>query len=96
MELVFDSGLGIPYKLTTQVNVVPKRLPFSYKLGFDSDCDVDFDDLAILFSYWLQDEPSVDIATLCGDGIINFPDYALLAAEWRPASQSQMLNTNLN
>jgi len=96
VELVFDSGLGIPYKFTTQVNVVPKRLPFSYKLGFDSDCDVDFDDLAILFSYWLQDEPSVDIATLCGDGIINFRDYALLAAEWRPASQSQMLNTNLN
>ncbi|MCJ7674609.1 MAG: PhoPQ-activated pathogenicity-related family protein, partial [Sedimentisphaerales bacterium] len=29
VELLFDSGYGIPHKFTTQVNVVPNRLPFS-------------------------------------------------------------------
>jgi PhoPQ-activated pathogenicity-related protein len=96
VELTFDSGLGIPHKFTTQIHVVPKCLPFSYKLGFDTDCDVDFDDLAILLSHWLSSEPSVDIAALCGDGIINFLDYSLLAAEWKPAPQYPLLVLNLN
>lgn len=96
VELTFDSIHGIPYKFTTQVHVVPKRLPFAYKLGFDSDCDVDIDDLAILFSYWLSSEPSVDIAALCGDGIIDFHDYTFLAAEWKPATQYPPLVLNLN
>jgi PhoPQ-activated pathogenicity-related protein len=91
VELTFDSEHGIPYKFTTQVHVVPKCLPFSYKLGFDTDCDVDLADLAILFSYWLQDEPSVDISPLCGNGIIDFLDYTSLAAEWKPSGQPPVL-----
>ena len=43
---------------------------------------VDFEDLAILVSYWLQNEPSVDIAPVGGDGIVNFLDFAKLAENW--------------
>ncbi len=43
---------------------------------------VDFEDLEILVSYWLQNEPSVDIAPPGGDGIINFLDFAGLAENW--------------
>jgi len=95
VELLFDSGYGIPHKFTTQVNVVPNRLPFSSKLGFDTDCDVYFDDLAILLGYRLSDGPAVDIATLCGDGIIDLRDYALFAAERQPP-QLPSLVLNLN
>lgn len=35
VELTYDSGLQIPYKFTTQVLVVPKRLPFSPKPSLD-------------------------------------------------------------
>ena len=94
VELTFDSEHGIPYKFTTQVHVVPRRLPFAYKLGFDGDCDVDFADLAILCSYWLSSEPSVDISAVRGDGIINFLDYALFSAEWKPAIQYPLLVLN--
>ena len=31
VELVYDSGTPIPYKFTTQVHVVPERLPFVEK-----------------------------------------------------------------
>jgi len=55
-----------------------------YVIGdFDSDGDVDFTDLEELVDYWLQQEPSVDIAPLpSGDGIVNFKDTALLAGHW--------------
>ena len=82
VELTFDSGGPFPYKFTTEIHVVPKTLPFAYKLGFDGDRDVDFADLGVLCSYWLKDEPFVDIATFGGDGIIDFLDYTVLAAEW--------------
>jgi subtilisin family serine protease len=43
---------------------------------------VDFEDLEILVSYWLKNEPLVDIAPAGGDGIINFLDFAGLAENW--------------
>ncbi|MHC4644700.1 MAG: S8 family peptidase [Planctomycetota bacterium] len=43
---------------------------------------VGFDDLRILLDYWLDNEPSVDIAPSGGDGIINFLDVAELAGYW--------------
>ena len=82
VEMIYDSGTEIPYKFTTQVSVVPACLPFAYKLGFDSDSDIDLEDLAILFDYWLSAEPSVDIAPMCGDSVINFLDYSLFCEEW--------------
>jgi len=41
VELIYDSGGEIPYKFTTQVYVVPQRLPFADKLSFDSDVDLE-------------------------------------------------------
>ncbi|MHC4499615.1 MAG: S8 family serine peptidase, partial [Planctomycetota bacterium] len=44
---------------------------------------VGFDDLAILATHWLTDEPLVDIAPQPdGDGIANFLDFAVLADYW--------------
>jgi serine protease len=45
---------------------------------FNGDDLVNFQDLAILLSYWLENEPLVDIAPLGGDGIVNFLDFAKL------------------
>jgi len=33
VEMVYDSGTHVPYKFTTQVHVVPERLPFADKLA---------------------------------------------------------------
>jgi len=52
----------------------------SVPADFDKDCDVDFKDLAKLLSYWLDNEPSVNIAA--PDDIIDLSDYAVLAEDW--------------
>jgi hypothetical protein len=31
VELVFDSGTKVPYKFTTQVSIVPDKLPHSFE-----------------------------------------------------------------
>jgi hypothetical protein len=55
---------------------------------FDSDCDVDYDDLAIFTDAWLRSSgqpnwnASCDISPLT-DGIINEFDFAVLANNWR-------------
>ena len=41
VELVYSSGTLIPFKFTTEVHVVPDRLPYEQKLGFDTGCDMD-------------------------------------------------------
>jgi hypothetical protein len=44
---------------------------------------VDFKDFAKLVSYWLQNEPAVDIAPLVsGDNIVDIEDLAVLAEHW--------------
>ena len=54
---------------------------------FDSDCDVDYDDLAILVSAWLTTpgqpnwNPACDIAEP-NDNIINELDFAVFAESW--------------
>lgn len=52
----------------------------SVAADFDKDCDVDFEDLAELVLYWLENEPSVNIAA--PDDVIDFADYAALAEDW--------------
>jgi len=47
---------------------------------FDHNCDVDFKDLRELVLYWLQNEPSVNLAP--PNSIIDFLDYAVLANYW--------------
>lgn len=49
---------------------------------FNYDGVVYFEDLAILALYWIEDVPSIDIAPLGRDGIINFLDFALFAENW--------------
>jgi hypothetical protein len=56
--------------------------PAWYLGNFDRDCDIDYDDLAILAESWLKDELSADIAPIGGDGIVNMPDFAVLAKNW--------------
>jgi serine protease len=49
---------------------------------FDYSGLLEFDDLARLAGYWLENEPSVDIAPQGGDGIIDFLDFAIFAQNW--------------
>jgi len=38
--------------------------------------------LSGLSSHWLEGEPSLDMAPVGGDGIVNFRDFALMAEDW--------------
>jgi len=50
---------------------------------FNGDGIVNLSDFSILTQYWLQGEPSVDIApTPLGDQIVNYKDLAVLAEHW--------------
>ncbi|MHC4336176.1 MAG: S8 family peptidase, partial [Planctomycetota bacterium] len=49
---------------------------------FDYSGSLESDDLARLVGYWLENEPSVDIAPQGGDGIIDFLDFAIFAQNW--------------
>ncbi|MHC4649047.1 MAG: hypothetical protein ACYTBJ_26640, partial [Planctomycetota bacterium] len=51
---------------------------------FDGQCDVDFDDYAILASQWQKAPglPSADIAPDGGDGIVNWLDLKALCDNW--------------
>jgi hypothetical protein len=53
-----------------------------YLGNLDHDCDVDYNDLAILAENWLKNEPSADIAPIGGDGVVNMQDFAVLASHW--------------
>jgi serine protease len=50
----------------------------------NSDGCVDYKDLQILADGWLKDSPLADIVPVTGDGIVNFPDFAVVAEHWRP------------
>ncbi len=51
---------------------------------FNRDGAVDYGDLAIIAGYWLQDEPSVDIAPATSpDGTINMLDFSRFAQDWQ-------------
>ena len=47
---------------------------------------VDFNDLSVLAAYWLTDKPSVDIAPVEPDGIVNLLDFAVFAQHWLETS----------
>jgi hypothetical protein len=55
-----------------------------HKGDINTDGIVDFKDLGILASQWLQPPgtPSADIAPLSPDGIVNFLDFAVIAEHW--------------
>ena len=54
--------------------------PCTLAPDFDHDCDVDLKDLREVALYWLQNQPSVNLAPL--DNIIDFYDFAVLADQW--------------
>jgi hypothetical protein len=49
---------------------------------FDSSDTIDFDDFALLAQYWLENEPSVDIAPSGGDCLIDYLDLKVLVDNW--------------
>ena len=49
---------------------------------FNGDGFVDEKDVKMLLDYWLKNEPSVDIAPVGGDGIIDFLDFAVFGRFW--------------
>jgi hypothetical protein len=50
---------------------------------FDSDCDIDLADFALLAGVWRQSNPSRDIAPPpAGDGIVDLEDLAVLCDYW--------------
>jgi hypothetical protein len=60
---------------TTTVTIVPGDVT--------ADGLVDMADIAKLAQYWLQNEPSVDIAPdPNGDDIVNFLDFSIIAENW--------------
>jgi len=80
---VVDGNYGdygnIPYDL----GIIRRQCP-AYPGDLDLDCDIDFEDFAILAGQWLQSpsEPSADIAPPGGDGIVDMNDLALLVDSW--------------
>lgn len=82
VELTFGSS-SASCTFTTEIHVVPGCLPYAYKLGLDDDQDIDMADVAILAAHWLTAGPVGDIAPRCGDGWVDFQDYATLVSEMK-------------
>jgi len=49
---------------------------------FDANGIVNVEDLSDMITYWLMNEAAYDIAPPGGDNIVNFQDFAVLAAQW--------------
>jgi len=49
---------------------------------FNTDCIVNLVDFAELSTYWLGDEPSVDISPIWGDGSVDIGDLQELCSNW--------------
>ena len=56
--------------------------PILVSADINIDGFVNYEDLARLAAYWQSSEPSVDIAPLGGDGIIDMSDVIELALQW--------------
>jgi hypothetical protein len=68
---------------TVIVDMGAYEFAWTYIGDFDSDCNVDLVDFAILASYWLQDETLIDIVPPpAGDGIVDEWDLAILCDNW--------------
>lgn len=56
--------------------------PIERVVDFNSDGRIDFKDFSLLALYWLQDEPSVDIAPPLGDHMVDCKDIVVFAEKW--------------
>ncbi len=80
---VVDGSYGdygnIPYDL----GIIRRQCPAGPG-DLDTDCDIDFEDFAVLAGQWQQPPgvPSADIAPPGGDGIVNMNDLGLLVGSW--------------
>jgi hypothetical protein len=76
---IIDSSREVYLTSSYQYEDFKSYLP----VDFNRDSRVDKCDLSMLISFWLDYEPSIDIAPLPdGDGIVNFADYAIFAGQW--------------
>jgi hypothetical protein len=82
-----------PARLTWQIDYVlagnaktqlmSAVLPVEANADVTGDGKVNFGDFARLAVYWLDDEPSVDIAPApYGDGLVDMDDLAVLVEQW--------------
>ncbi len=63
--------------------IVPFIIGLRALPDFDGNAMIDFRDFAVLARYWMQSEPSLDIAPPPdGDGIVDYRDLAGLAEYW--------------
>jgi hypothetical protein len=70
-----------------EVRLYNRALNPLQSIDLNKDGKVDFRDYCRLSQYWLQDEPSVDIAPPpFGDGIVNFQEVEVLAENWLMAT----------
>jgi hypothetical protein len=60
------------------------KLAWQFMLGdFVCGDGVDFNDLDVFMEQWLMEKLSADVAVGGGDGIVDFVDWAVLAAGWQ-------------
>jgi predicted phosphodiesterase len=65
------------------ISITHEFIPLAPGADFNRDKKVDLEDLGKLAQYWLQDEPSVDIAPgPYGDEMVDFKDLAVFAKYW--------------
>ncbi|MFA5292713.1 MAG: hypothetical protein WC496_06725 [Phycisphaerae bacterium] len=76
-DYLFADNLSGAGKILDQIECT-----VSFAGDLDGDCRVNINDLHVLASAWLRNEPSADIAPAGGDGIVNFMDFAVLADNW--------------
>ncbi|MHC4156765.1 MAG: hypothetical protein ACYST6_17865, partial [Planctomycetota bacterium] len=78
-------GTGVVY--FDDIRLYPRKCAVSLAkpaADFDSNCFVDFRDLAVLGSQWRQSpgDPSADIAPEIPDGVVDWRDLSVLGDEW--------------
>ena len=83
--IYFTMSTWNPYTVVLMKTTLQKNSqdPMSFLADYNRDDSVDFADLSELAQNWLLNEPSADLAPLpCGDGFINFLDFANFASSW--------------
>jgi hypothetical protein len=83
--IYFTMSTWNPYTVELMKATLQKNTQdtMSFLADYNRDETVNFADVLMLAQNWLSNEASADIAPLpCGDGYINFLDFANLASSW--------------
>ena len=71
------------------------EVPILPVVDFNSDGNIDTDDLLILIGYWGQDEPLCDIGpTPVGDGIVDIKDLEVFMSYWEKENMPEFQKKN--